>query len=1059
MSQIDLRPDQDVIQQYYTQLEQYDEVSATHEGTVRAAFQRVLQDVGKKRGWTLVEEHDMRDRGIRVDGAVKNEFDLYHGYWEAKDSDDDLEREVQRKLEKGYPTKNTVFQAPDQAVLMQDGGIVFKGSIEKPDRLVELLRYFFEYQEPAHEDWEKAVDEFKERVPELGRALKGIIEEERAENDTFREAFQQFFETCKQAINPNLAEESVEEMLIQHLLTERIFRKVFDNPDFVRRNVIAREIENVIDALASRSFSRRDFLDQLDRFYLAIEDAAEAAEDFSEKREFLNNIYEQFFQGFAVDVADTHGIVYTPQPIVDFMVNSVSGLLEAEFDVGLGDEAVHVLDPFVGTGTFIVRVMQEIDRRDLPKKYGVRRPEHKKSDVSIRDLSDEEQPDLHANEVMLLPYYVASMNVEHEYYSRIGEYSPFEGICLVDTFGAEDQKQRPQLFTEENTERVKRQQNESIKVIIGNPPYNSKQVNANDRNQNRTYEHVDDRVRSTYAKDSSATNKNALYDPYVKAIRWATDRIGEEGIVAFVTNNSFIYRLAFDGMRKHLEEDFDAIYTLDLKGNIREDSMREGIPLGEKHTVFGLSAMVGIAVTFFVKGGESEGIYYHGVDWKSTRAEKFDLLNEAEDWTGIDWEKLEPDEKNRWLVELTTREFESYLPIGPKEDKEADRGQAEAIFKKYSNGLKTSRDGYVYDFDGKKLKQRVERVINLYNQEVRRWESRPDRDDELRDFLIDDDTKIKWSAGLRRSVKSGNVFSFDPGRIRNALFRPYTQKKLHFHPHLDERRYQTHHLLPTKDTAQENKVLCVSDCGFRRPFSVLATDAIPDLHVCSSADAYQCFPFYVYDEDGSNRRENIIDWALDQFQSHYGTPGSSPGQAQIDKRDIFHYVYAVLHHPRYRERYAGNLRRQLPRIPYAPSRDAFRQFVEVGERLAELHVDYEDVEPYDLNEVEDDTAEYEWRVEKMKFVNDAQTVLRYNDFLSLKGIPERAHDYCLGNRSALEWLVNQYKVRTYHRYDITHDPNDPSNKWYIVDLMKRVTTVSVETVDIVENLPDLRLSI
>ena len=1053
MSQIDLRPDQDVIQQYYTQLEQYDEVSATHEGTVRAAFQRVLQDVGKKRGWTLVEEHDMRDRGIRVDGAVKNEFDLYHGYWEAKDSDDDLEREVQRKLEKGYPTKNTVFQAPDQAVLMQDGGIVFKGSIEKPDRLVELLRYFFEYQEPAHEDWEKAVDEFKERVPELGRALKGIIEEERAENDTFREAFQQFFETCKQAINPNLAEESVEEMLIQHLLTERIFRKVFDNPDFVRRNVIAREIENVIDALASRSFSRRDFLDQLDRFYLAIEDAAEAAEDFSEKREFLNNIYEQFFQGFAVDVADTHGIVYTPQPIVDFMVNSVSGLLEAEFDVGLGDEAVHVLDPFVGTGTFIVRVMQEIDRRDLPKKYGVRRPEHKKSDVSIRDLSDEEQPDLHANEVMLLPYYVASMNVEHEYYSRIGEYSPFEGICLVDTFGAEDQKQRPQLFTEENTERVKRQQNESIKVIIGNPPYNSKQVNANDRNQNRTYEHVDDRVRSTYAKDSSATNKNALYDPYVKAIRWATDRIGEEGIVAFVTNSSFVHKNSFDGVRKHLQEDFDAIYVLDCGGNVRRNPKLSGTT----HNVFGIQ--VGVSVNFFVKHADRDEetceIYYHRMGDFLRKEERYEVMQEAGDWSRIEWEELEPVDKYRWFVEPQTKEFESYLSIGSKEDKKAEWGEAESIFKTFSLGVNTNRDGWVYDFDSEALVDRIKKFIATYNSEVHRWETRNDREADLREFLLDDDEQIKWSSSLRRTVKQGKRVTYQPERIRPAHFRPFCEKHLYFDKTLIHRTSRFPKVLPGTDSEEENRFIALRTTSNPKDFHCLASDQIADLHLTGDS---QCFPFYVYDEDGSNRRENITNWALEQFQSHYGAPGSSPGQGRpIDKWDLFHYVYAVLHHPHYRERYAGNLKRQLPRIPYAPSLDGFRQFVDAGEQLADLHVGYEEVEPYDLNEVEDDTAEYEWRVEKMKFVNDAQTVLRYNDFLSLEGIPERAHDYRLGNRSALEWLVNQYKVRTYHRYDITHDPNDPSDKWYIVDLMKRVTTVSVETVDIVEDLPSLDL--
>jgi predicted helicase len=729
-----------------------------------------------------------------------------------------------------------------------------------------------------------------------------------------------------------------------------------------------------------------------------------------------------------VDVADTHGIVYTPQPIVDFMVNSVSGLLEEEFDVGLGEEDVHVLDPFVGTGNFLVRTMQEIDRKDLPQKYGATGA-----------------PALHANEVMLLPYYVASMNVEHEYYTRIDEYAPFEGICLVDTFGAEDQKQRPQLFTEENTERVKRQQNESIKVIIGNPPYNAWQVNANDNNQNRTYEHVDDRVRSTYATDSSATLKNALYDPYVKAIRWATDRIGDEGIVAFVTNNSFVDNLAFDGMRKHLAQDFDAIYVLDCGGNVRKNPKLSGTT----HNVFGIQ--VGVSVNLFVKHADSDAdtcdLHYHRMGEFLRKEERYDVMDEAGDWRGIDWEELEPDNKHRWLVEPTTREFESYVPVGETDD-EADGERLRAIFEEYTVGVKTSKDAYAYDFDEEALAERMETMVELYNSEVDRWANRVNRDANLREFLLSDDDRIKWTRELRRNAKNGRKAQYEKQRIRNALYRPFTKKPLYFDDILLNRRGIFPRAFPSTD--EENKVLCVTDKGSEKPFMAMVTDVIADLHVTAPATTAQCFPFYVYDEGGSNRRENVTDWAQEQFQSHYE-------DSSISKWNIFHYVYAVLHHPRYRERYQGNLKRQLPRIPYAPSLSAFRQFVEAGERLAELHVGYEDAAPYDLNEVEDDSADYDWRVEKMKFVDDAQTILRYNDFLSLEGIPERAHDYRLGNRSALEWLVDQYRVRTYNRYDITHDPNDPNDEWHIVDLVKRVTTVSVETVDLVNDLPPLGL--
>jgi len=1046
MSQLTLSPSDEAVEQYYEQLAAYENVGARHEGAVRTAFRDLLDHGGKQMGWELVPEWSPKHRRLRIDGALLDEYRLTHGFWEAKDSDDDLDREIQKKLDKGYPADNTIFQAPNRAVLMQDGGISFDADIRDPQKLVDLLHLFFDYEKPAHEEWEHAVAEFKDRVPELGRAVREVIEDEFEDNDKFREAFQDFFALCQQAINPNLSREAVEEMLIQHLLTERLFRKVFNNPDFVRRNVIAREIETVIDALTSRSFSRQQFLQRLDRFYKAIEEAADAAAGFGEKQEFLNTVYEQFFQGFAVDKADTHGIVYTPQPIVDYMVESVAGLVEEHFDQSLADDNVQVLDPFVGTGNFIVRAMQEIPARDLETKYGVRSNDNKKPELSVRDLPPEEQPGLHANEVMLLPYYVASMNIEHEYYTRMGEYAPFEGICLVDTFEIEDQKQRPKLFTPENTERVKQQQNETIKVILGNPPYNAWQVNANDNNRNRTYEHVDDRVRSTYSKDSTATNKNALSDPYVKAIRWATDRIEDEGIVAFVTNNSFVDSLAFDGVRKHLEKDFSTIYHLNLRGNARTSGERRKREAGN---VFNDQIRVGVGITFFIKQGDGDPdepatIYYHEADDYLRSAEKQEILTEAGDWRGIEWEELDPDDKHRWLVDPQTKEFESYVAIGSKDAKKAERGEAKTIFKTYSNGLKTSKDGYVYDLNKEALTERMERVVKLYNQEVRRWTNRSDRNADLREFLLDDDTQIKWSRTLRRNVKRGRTTEFDTDHVRRAMYRPFVKMPLYFDPVFMEMTYLQPYFLPTVEAEEENRVLCVTDKGSDKPFMTLMTDAIPDLHLTGAATSAQCFPFYVYDENGTNRRENVTDWALEQFQLHYG-------DSSITKWDIFYYVYALLHHPRYRERYEGPLNRHLPHLPCAPD---FGAFVEAGKDLADLHVGYEDVEPYPLDEKE--SGQLEWRVKKMRWRQN-KTALKYNDFLTLEGIPEKAHDYQLAHKSALGWLKSRYRIKTYNRYDITHDPNDPDDKWYIVDLIKRVTQVSVETVEIVENLPELGL--
>ena len=469
-------------------------------------------------------------------------------------SADDLAKEVKKKLAAGYPSDNIIFQSPERAILLQNGREVEDADLTRPEALVKVLARFFEYQPPAYEQWGQAVEDFRQELPELGRALNEQIEKARKTNARFREAFGGFYELCRQAVNPNLSEQAVEEMLIQHILTERIFRTVFKNSDFTRRNVIAAEIEKVVDALTAQAFSREAFLRRFDHFYRAVETTAATIEDFRQKQEFLNTVYEKFFQGFSVKVADTHGVVYTPQPIVDFMVRSVEEILRREFGKSLSSEDVHILDPFVGTGNFVVRVMREIRRSALEHKY---------------------RHELHCNEVMLLPYYIASMNIEHEFDELTGGYVPFEGVCLVDTFELAEARQIA-FFTTENTARVERQKRSPVRVVIGNPPYNAWQLNENDNNKNRKYKETDRRVAETYAKDSRATLVNSLSDPYVKAIRWASDRIGAEGIVAFVTNNSFVDNLAFDGMRKHLAADFDEIYILDLGRQRAQESEAVG---------------------------------------------------------------------------------------------------------------------------------------------------------------------------------------------------------------------------------------------------------------------------------------------------------------------------------------------------------------------------------------------------------------------------------------------------------------------------------------------------
>ncbi len=961
---------------------------------------------------------------VRPDGTLLDGFQLPRGWYEAKGPGVDLDREVRGKLDGGYPRENTLFWQPGRIILVQ-GAESLSYDAREPTRLVDALRRFLEHEEPQLERWEEAVREFKDRVPELAHSLLTLIrrQEQAKGNTRFRKAFAEFLALCRTAINPNLAAEAVEEMLIQHLLTERIFRKVFDNADFTRRNAIAAEIETVIDALTSQSFSRHEFLKNLDPFYAAIETTAASLQDYSQKQAFLNTVYEQFFQGFSVKIADTHGIVYTPQPIVDFMVRSVDELLQSEFGRRLADPGVPLLDPFVGTGNFVVRVLRQIaetKKSALPAKYAT---------------------ELHANEVMLLPYYVASMNIEHAYFELAGRYDPFEGICLVDTFELAEDRQRS-LYTVANTERVERQKAAPIRVVIGNPPYNVGQLNENDNNKNRKYPAIDQRVRDTYTKDSKASSKSKLDDPYIKAIRWASDRIGEEGIVALVCNSGFLDGIASDGMRKHLAQDFDAIYVLDLGGNVRKNPKISGTT----HNVFGIQ--VGVSVNFFVRRKERTEraeIRYFRVEDGLRREVKLGILEDKETAAGIAWQVLAPDAKNNWLTEGMRDEFEGFLPLGSKEASAGKKAEG-VIFELYTLGVTTNRDAWAYNFDREELAANISRMIDTYNDHVSRWPSAERQGKKLDDWVESDEKKIAWSRDLKADVGRGKTSVFDVNAIRPSLRRPFCSAFLYLDSIINEEPRNYQRVFPATIGFLENRVLVTSDRGHRASFASLMAGSVPECHLCAASDAFQGFPFYAYDTDGTNRRENVTDWALAAFREQYGDEA-------IGKWDIFHYVYAVLHHSAYRERYAANLKRALPRVPFAPG---FWELARAGKRLAELHAEYEQQPEFPLEERWKPGAMLDLRVEKMKFDATAGTIV-YNPYLTLTGVPREVERYRLGHKSALGWVIDQYRVTTDSRSGIVNDPNREDDPRAILRLLGQVIYVSVETVKIVEGLPDLGL--
>jgi predicted helicase len=1040
------------IRRYYESVAALRDQGVLNEMSVRSPFESLLQETARLKDWTFIAELSGKSGGafIRPDGTLRDRNSLPRGYWEAKDTQDDLDTEIKKKIARGYPLTNIIFEDTQTGVLFQSKQkINGPYSLGDPKELAALLNQFFSYVEPDIEGFEEAVDEFKERVPDLARGLVEKIQQAHKDNARFQTAFEKFFELCRTALNPNIRVEAVDEMLVQHLLTERLFRTVFNNPEFVKRNAIAAEVERVIEALVSHSFDRTEYLKSLDRFYRAIEGAARLLPDFGEKQHFLNTVYERFFQGYSVRLADTHGIVYTPQEIVNFMCASVAEVLEKEFGKSLSSPDVYIIDPCTGTGNFIVNLLRRMPGRDLPRMY---------------------REQLFANEVMLLPYYIAALNIEHAYFELTGEYEAFEGLCFVDTLDLAEHKQLHMYMTERNAERVERQRRTPITVVIGNPPYNMGQVNENDNNKNRKYEVIDRRIQETYAASSKATLKNKLYDPYVKFFRWATDRLqGRDGIVCFVSNNSFIDQQAFDGMQENLLSDFTDLYHVDLHGNVRRNPKLSGTT----HNVFGIQVGVGITVAIRLTGRGNHQLHYHRLAENWRKEQKLRWLADTCTIRGVEWEVIQP---NQWLAKGESENYGGFVPLSVK-GSSARPPLAQAtgvIFNSYSLGVATNRDEWAYDFSEKELPRKVRLLIRNYNYEVFRYsqESTPPKDIDA--FVNPDPRFIKWTDRLKDALVNRQTLKFDQSNVRHALYRPYTRKTLYFDRLLNQRRYQQHHIFPTPTTEQENRIIWAKS-GMDWPFFVLMADRLVDLLPQGGS---MCYPFYCYNEDGANRQENITDWALEHFREDYG-------DETITKWDIFYHVYGLLHHPEYRAKYAENLKRELPRIPLA---NDFWQFSKTGKELARLHIEYESLEPYPLKFIETGssvaavyrppaltkgktgahraplqnaalkggaTIPLSYRVEdKMRLAKDHRS-LKVNDSLTLGGIPPEIFEYRLGNRSALEWVVDQYQVTEDKHSGIRSDPNRPDDPEYIVRLVGQIIRVSLETVKLVKSLPAL----
>lgn len=889
--------------------------------------------------------------------------------------------------------------------------------------------------------------------------IKALI----ADNGKHRRAFDQLMRGLRRNINPGLSEQDAIEMLSQHIISRPVFEALFENYQFAASNPISRSMQKMLDLLDDETKTEEEH-QKLQKFYDYVRDTVGNIHEAEGRQRIIVELYDKFFKVASPRTVEKLGIVYTPVEVVDFIIRSVGYILQREFGRSLSDENVHILDPFTGTGTFITRLLQSglISREALERKYG---------------------REIHANEIVLMAYYIASVNIENVFHDLMGpdtEYRPFGGICLTDTFQLGEEASDENLYSEQfptNSRRVIEQKKRRITVIVGNPPYSIGQKSANDNAQNQKYPTLESRIENTYALESDANLKNSLYDSYIKAFRWASDRLDKKkgGIIGFVTNGNWLDGNAQNGMRKCLAREFSAIYVFNLRGNQRtsgELSRKEG------GKIFGSGSRTPIAITILVKkpkaSDEAARIYYHDIGDYLSREEKLNIIRNMGDISNplMQWITITPNEHGDWLNKRS-EQFKLFTPLG---DKDNIKDKRTFFVPNYSRGIASSRDSWVYNSSLVELQQNITKTIDFYNQQVESYKTAK-QEMSLDNFLADkrDSTKIVWTDTLIRDLQKGIKYKIDNSRYTVGMYRPFFKQAFYHDRILNHRVYQMPRLFPTPN--HRNLVICVSGIGASKDFSTLITDCIPDLQLQFNG---QCFPLYWYDDSTADiadlfsapqsdadryvRRDGVTDWILSTARKQYGS--------RVTKEDIFYYVYGILHAPDYRTTFAADLKKSLPRLPLVESPDDFWAFSRAGRSLAELHLGYEHVEPYAgcrtiYSPLTNRGDEISYLIDdKMRFGKlDSKTadkrIIHYNAGITIENIPLEAYDYVVNGKSAIEWVMERYAVKKDPASRIENNPNDwcreHDDPKYIYNLLLRIITVSLETMKIVRSLPKLKL--
>ena len=1059
-------------------------------GRVMRTFHKGLPDE-KKYGYIIIPIVVPSD--VSAEEALDNNktFDVVWAILNALRSHDDRFNAMVNKiaLNKQKPNK----QSYTPSVTIGRPGLGFQEGSEEARQMenAEIARQLeLRFGELQDGMYAKLVEKCGDRLywenwaKEIGLIAHKFIERisKLIQSGVHKKAFNEYLKGLQRDLNPSVDMAQAIEMLAQHIITRPVFDSLFADYQFVNNNAVSRSMQRMIDLLQEQAFEKDT--EVLDKFYQSVRTNVGGIDNLEGKQTIIKNLYEKFFKGAFPLTVEKLGIVYTPVECVDFIIHSVNDILKAEFNTSLTGQNVHILDPFTGTGTFITRLLQSglIHPEDMERKY----------------LNE-----IHCNEIVLLAYYIADVNIESVFHdiTRRKTYLPYSGICLTDTFQLAEKKHN-ELFTEffqDNSKRVKKQMATHVRVIVGNPPYSVGQKSANDNAQNLSYPNLEKRIASTYIQRITDRNSTvqALYDSYVKAFRWASDRIpqNEGGIVAFISNGAWLDGNAQNGMRRCFEEEYTSIYVLNLRGNQRtsgELSRKEG------GKIFGSGSRTPIAITFLVKNPAKKGqkavIHYHDIGDYLTREQKLKMVKDFRSISSqnLDWQIIMPNEKADWINQRDGV-FDNLILLGDK------KNCKQTVFSIFSAGDITHRDVWCYNSSSKSLSMQMQTAITTFNQEASKC-TEAKTINEIVTLVNADPTQIKWDQKLFEHVLKGIRHTFDSNKIRLTLYRPYFKQWLYYDKAFNWSQYQLPKLFPTPTT--ENLLICLSGVG-NKSFSCLMTNAMPDYQIQFNS---QCFPLYWYEEnknpqatlfddaetDKYIRRDGITDWILKEVRSRFG------GSRTITKEHIFYYVYGLLHSKQYRERFADDLKKSLPRIPIVDNVQDFMAFYKAGKELADMHLNYEqginsqitgqdgdylfyadmpmfaylqckvkvigDIDIWQ-NEWTDETYQY-FAVDKIKFakVRDKngklvadKTRIIYNSHITIENIPLKAYEYIVNGKSAIEWIMERYAVTIDKASQIKNDPNDWSREHkqprYILDLLLSIITLSCKTMDTVKTLP------